>query len=77
MKEKKNFGKKDVKTRRVSITILEKDYKQIHRLVAQNKYLSFSEFIREAIRIQLNENIKNEEFKKISVSLHNIDVALQ
>ena len=60
MKEQKI---KRVNTRRINITILEKDYNEIHRIVEENKYLSFSEFIREAIRTQLNKNAKNEELK--------------
>ena len=69
MKEQKI---KRVNTRRINITILEKDYNEIHRIVEENKYLSFSEFIREAIRTQLNKNAKNEELKNINTNLQDM-----
>lgn len=74
MKEQKI---KRVNTRRINITMLEKDYNEIHRIVEENKYLSFSEFIREAIRTQLNKNAKNEELKNINTNLQDIETTLQ
>ena len=62
MKEQKI---KRVNTRRINITMLEKDYNEIHRIVEENKYLSFSEFIREAIRIQLDKIEQQETLKNI------------
>ena len=46
------------KTKRLNLTILERDYNEIQNLISQNKYLSASEFVREAIREHLYKNKK-------------------
>lgn len=62
--------KDNTKTKRINITILEEQYNEIHRIVEnQNKYLGFSEFIREAIRIQLDKIEQQETLKNIHKSL--------
>ena len=74
MNEKKEI--KHVNTRRINITILEKEYEEIQTLVKENKYLTVSEFIREGIRLRLNMIRQEETLKNINNSLIDIEDAI-
>ena len=74
MNEKKEI--KHVNTRRINITILEKEYEEIQTLVKENKYLTVSEFVREGIRLRLNMIRQEETLKNINNSLIDIEEAI-
>lgn len=65
--------KDNIKTKRINITILEKQYKEIQEIIKnENRCLSISEFIRGAIQIQLDKIEQQETFIGMNENLEKI-----
>lgn len=65
--------KENIKTKRINITILAKQYKEIQKIIKnENRCLSLSEFIRGAIQIQLDKIEQQQTFNRMDDNLKTI-----
>ncbi|MCQ2737863.1 MAG: ribbon-helix-helix domain-containing protein [archaeon] len=64
------------RTRRLNLTMLKKDYKEIQMLVEQDKYLSASEFVREAIREHIQKQKRISQLELLNRNIKNVEKSI-